>query len=109
MTSLVNFRDGAPLDADAARAKHTDGKRGFYMATVKSDAEFFAVRRIGGGNVLSIDIDDDVLQELRRLGAEQRAIPGNPPYFIGDEVYVPEALFPMFNARMRDGHIRVSL
>ena len=109
MTSLRNFLAGASLDADVARAEHTNGTPGFYMATVKNDAEYFAARRLGGGNVLTIDIDDDVLEQLRNLGAEQKAIPGiPPPFFVGDEIYLPEGLFATFNARLKEGHIRVS-
>jgi hypothetical protein len=110
MRSLRNFLSGAELDSAVARAEHTNGAPGFYMATVKGDAEYFAVRKLGGGNVLSVDIDDDVLEELRWLGAEQRSIPGiPPPYFAGDEIYLPERLFETFNARLTAGRIRVSL
>ena len=107
--SLKNFLAGSGLDADVARAEHINGAPGFYMATVESDAEYFAARRTGGGNVVTVDIDDDVLEEFRGLGAVQNAIPGiPPPYFAGDEIYLPEGLFAMFNARLQEGRIRVS-
>jgi hypothetical protein len=109
MTSLRNFLGGSGLNADVARAAHINGAPGFYMATVASDAEYFAARRIGGGSVVIVDIDDDVVEELRSLGAVHNEIPGiPPPYFAGDEIYLPEGLFATFNARMREKRIRVS-
>ena len=110
MTSLRNFVAGAVLDIAMALTQHTNGSPGFYMATVKSDAEYFAIRKIGGGNVLTLEIEAGVLQELRALGAVQRAIPGiPPPYFLGDEIYLPEKLFVTFNTRLNEGGIRVHL
>jgi hypothetical protein len=109
MTSVKNFLGGTGLDVDVARAAHINGAPGFYMATVKSDAEFFAARRIGGGSVVIIDIDDDVLGEFHSHGAVRKAIPGiPPPYFTGDEIYLPEGLFATFNARRKEGRIRVT-
>jgi hypothetical protein len=109
MKSLKSFRAGAGLDIDVARAEHTNGAPGFYMATDRGDAEYFATRRIGGGAVLTVEIEDDVLEELRSLGAQQKAIPGlPPPYFAGDKIYLPEVLFALFNDRLDQGRICVS-
>jgi hypothetical protein len=53
-------------------------RQGFYMATEKSDAEYFAARRIGGGSVIIVDINYDVLEELRSLGAVAESNSRNP-------------------------------
>jgi hypothetical protein len=108
MTSLVAFLADAELKADAALAAHLNGAPGFYMASAASDAEYFAVRRPGGGNVLTVDIDDEVVDELVLLGATRQSIPGiPPPYFAGDEFYIPLDVFMLFNARIKEGRIHV--
>jgi hypothetical protein len=89
---------GQALDANVAETRHLDGDLGFYLASARSDAEFFALRR-GRGRILTYELTADTLQELVGGGANYGPIPRGPssPDFEGDELFVPLFLFPRFN------------
>jgi hypothetical protein len=99
--------DGAALEADIAHERHIDGDRGFYLATSEGDAEFFALRR-STGRVIAYEVTATAHDELIAAGARQHDIPGRPPpYFEGQELFVPTALFHLFNRLQERGEIRV--
>lgn len=109
---MGQFRAGITLLAEAAAAAKTDGQAGFYLATVRSDAEFFAVR-LGHGrsdDVIVVDIEEDALTSLLEAGATLAAFvnTGRPPFFEGDELFVPVAAFELFNHLAVEGRIHVS-
>jgi hypothetical protein len=106
------FRAGMALSADAAAAAKTAGKAGFYLATEHSDAEYFAVW-LGEGtldDVIVVDIEEGALTSLREAGATLAPFVNNgrPPFFEGDELFVPASAFGLYNELVAEGRIRVS-
>jgi hypothetical protein len=89
---------GQSLDAELALARHIDGNTGFYLASEREDAEFFALRR-GAGKVLTYELAMETFQEPLIGGAAYGPIPRGPssPYFKGQELFVPLSLFSLFN------------
>jgi hypothetical protein len=106
--SLVDLLNGHDLDAEVAAQRHRNGAPGFYLAVLRSDAEYFAHRR--GGNIVRIDIEDEAVAELTGLGAMIQPIPMSPmsAHFDGDELFIPEHLFRSFNDMREEGRIHVS-
>lgn len=105
--SAKAFEAGNLLDAAAAAREHLDGEPGFYLAAAEADAEFFAARR-WEGSVVVFDLSEESLRQLVKAGAERRPIPGGkPPYFEGDEIWVPAEAFALFNQLVEGGEIRV--
>ncbi len=97
------------LDPALAAKFKIDGPPGFFIATVQSDAEFFAVRqRRGPGVVLLVDIAATALASLLAAGAIQRPIPRGQksPRFSGDELFIPTDVFDLFNALCQSGEIQ---
>jgi hypothetical protein len=95
------------LDAGKAAAGHIDGPSGFYLATEAGDAEYFALRRSPGA-ILRYNISEGGVQALQNAGASLRDIPGlPPPYFEGQEFYVPLNAFDIFNSLLESGDIQV--
>lgn len=107
LESLKNLLNGRDLDAGVAAELHLNGAPGFYMTVLRDDAEYFAIRR--GGNIVTIEINDDAVAELTRLGARLQPLPMTPmsARFDGDEYFVPTALFHAFNTMRDQGRIRV--
>lgn len=108
MTSLINLLNGDDLDPGVASSRHVNGAPGFYMTLDRSDAEYFAIRR--EGTIITIEIEDNSVAELVRLGARRQPIPTTPKSarFTGDEFFVPEHLFPTFNTMREQGRIHVT-
>ena len=108
LRSAVRLLNGAPLDAAVAAAAKIDGPPGFFLATVESDADYFAARRSRGG-VLRYNLSATAVARLTAAGAVPRPIPmtGDPPYFAGDEFYVPPSAFDLFNRLRASGEIVV--
>jgi hypothetical protein len=79
------------------------------LATALDDAIFFALRR-QPGVVLQIDFSAEAVRQLRWHGLMQQPIPQGPrsPYFLGDELIVPPAVFELFDRLRRSGEIVVS-
>ncbi|MDQ6948822.1 MAG: hypothetical protein M3256_21830, partial [Actinomycetota bacterium] len=73
----------------------------------RSDAEYFAARR--GGNIITVEIEDDAVAQLVLLGARRQPIPMTPmsARFTGDEFFVPVHVFPTFNTLRSQGRIHV--
>jgi hypothetical protein len=106
--SAVSLLRGDSLDPETAAALHIDGESGFYLATHEGDAEFFAARRPEGPVVLTFELSILAMEALKGAGAVQRGVPGGrPPYFTGDELFVPTTAFEAFNELMSKGEIRV--
>jgi hypothetical protein len=98
---------GSELDPDVAAALHIDGDHGFYLADRRDDAEFFDLRR-WSGTVVVYELSQYAVDRLLAAGATQGPIPrGCPPYFQGQELFVPAALFPLFNELLKGGEIDV--
>lgn len=108
LESLENLLNGQPLDAEVAAMLHRNGSPGFYMAVLRADAEYFAIRR--GGSVVTIEIEDDAVGELIMGGARLQPIPMTPmsAHFDGDELFVPVDLFDEFNMMREQGRVHVS-
>jgi len=105
--SADELANEAPLDATIARNRHIDGHLGFYLATEASDAEFFAARR-GAKGWLTYRLNQDTLDRLLAVGARLQSIPGRPPpWFQGNELFVPTEAFSEFNRMLTEGAIRV--
>lgn len=103
--SAAALLSGDVIGAAMAEAKHIDGEPGFYLATVLGDAEFFAARR-WVGRVVVYELSDQAIGSLDNAGAVLRSIPGGrPPYFAGNEYFVPVAAFDLFNDLMARGEI----
>jgi hypothetical protein len=109
VNSLVDLLNGHDLDAEVAAGCHCNGAPGFYLAVLRSDAEYFALRR--EGNIVTIDIEDEAVAELTRLGAMLQAIPMSPmsANFDGDELFIPVHLFRSFNEMREQGRIHAFL
>ena len=107
MESLSKLLNGHDLDAAIAAELHRDGAPGFYMAVLRDDAEYFALRR--EGNILTVEIEDAAVAELIQLGASRRPIPMTQmsARFSGDEFFVSADLFDAFNAMREQGRIHV--
>jgi len=99
---------GAALSADVAAGEKIDGPPGFFLATVESDAEFFAARRDPGA-VIVVEIEEVALSALESAGARRQPIPvtARSPYFAGDELWIPVQAFGTFDALRARGHIHV--
>jgi hypothetical protein len=105
--SAAALLQGHVLDAQIALSRHIDGKIGFYLATSKNDAEFFAVRR-WEGTVIRFELSDAAVAELATAASVLAPVPGgNPPYFEGEELYVPPEAFGLFNKLRAGGEIVV--
>ena len=105
--SAARLGAGSEVDSDVAVDLHIDGDLGFYLADHLDDAEFFALRRWSGA-VVVYEFGPHALDELLAAGATQGPIPGGcPPYFQGQELFVPAALFPLFNELLKGGDINV--
>jgi hypothetical protein len=106
--SAAALESGAELDLPTAKARHTNGAIGFYLATERGDAEFFAIR-LGRGRVITYDFTTDALEGLIDSGCVLRPIPMGPasPNFEGSELFVPPELFPLFNELLSGGGISV--
>ncbi|WP_405894959.1 DUF6531 domain-containing protein [Streptomyces sp. NBC_00104] len=107
--SLVDILNKG-LDASAAAAGHTDGPGGFFIATHRADAEFFALRSSGQSGIIKVKITDAAMRRLEEAGAVTRKIPESPksPTFQGYEFHIPPSAFDLFNRLRRDGDIEVS-
>jgi hypothetical protein len=91
------------LDSAIAADLHIDGDQGFYLADDQGDAEFFALRR-WSGTVVVYEFSQHALDRLFAAGAVRDPIPGGrPPYFEGQELFVPVTLFPLFNELLKGG------
>jgi RHS repeat-associated protein len=102
--SAVEFLNGQALSAAKAAGKKIDGPAGFFMATVKDDAVFFAARR--QGTVLEISLSERAVNTLRGKGMFRQPIPaGRSARFAGDEFVVPGEAFGTFNDLLRAGEI----
>jgi len=110
LASAQSLHHDLLLDAAIAADLHIDGADGFYMATRFEDAEFFAARRaiVGEPAVVRLESSSAAYGELVAAGAKTQPIPGGrPPYFKGEELFVPAALFEHFNQLVRRGEIVV--
>ena len=102
--SALSFLNGRALNAAIAAGKKVDGPAGFFMATVKGDAVFFAARR--AGTVLEVNLSERAVRALRSQGMIQQAIPpGKTARFAGDEFIVPTRAFGTFNDLLQAGEI----
>lgn len=106
--SILRFLFGGALDTQEARSRKIDGPFGFYLATDRGDAEFFAGRRSPGA-IMEVDLTEDAMTSLRQAGAVLQPIPvtRSSPYFSGDELWIPESAFDLFNILLRKGDINV--
>jgi hypothetical protein len=101
------FEAGGRLDPIVAAGLHIDGEDGFYLADDRGDAEFFALRR-WSGRVVAYDVSPYAVDQLLARGARRTPIPGGcPPYFQGNEFFIPVAVFPLFNDLLKSGEINV--
>ncbi|MBI3971021.1 MAG: hypothetical protein HY332_07000 [Chloroflexi bacterium] len=106
VASALKLLNGAPLDAGEAQTAHIDGALGFYLATLVSDAEYFALRR--QGTILEYMLSSDAVAALLTAGVIRRPIPaGKTIRFAGDELFVPPEAFSAFNRLVQEGKIRV--
>lgn len=100
LESLGNLLNGRRPDAAVAAKLHLNGAPGLSMAVLMADAEYFAVRR--GGNIVTIELEDDTLAELIRLAPRRQPVPMTPcplasMAFDGDGLFVPVDLLRTFN------------
>lgn len=111
LSSAEHLLAGGELDAPVAVALKIDGPPGFFLATTRCDAEFFALRRaMGGAVIVAYDVSDEALRQLLAGGAVLRPIPVSQcsPNFAGDELFVPPSAFALFDELVRGRAITLS-
>lgn len=99
---------GGLLDMSLALAEYVEGVGGgFFLATSPADAEYWAMMR--SGNILQFEFSQEALDALESGGAELRPIPWAPgsPSFQGQEFFVPERAFDLFNSLLNAGDVVV--
>lgn len=96
--SAIGLLNGNPLDAHAATSMKIDGPPGFFLASLESEAEFFALRR-SSPVVLRYNLSENAVTQLQAAGALIRLIPRGPrsPFFQGNELHVPPSAFVLFD------------
>jgi hypothetical protein len=108
--SAAALLSGSDLDARRATAARLDVRTlvGFYLAELEDEGAHFAAVR--GGALLVIDVEDPALAALLDAGARWQEVRKGPwpPLFVGRELYLPPAAFPVFNRLRREGLIRVT-
>jgi hypothetical protein len=77
------------------------------VATVEGDAAAFAARRRGG--VIRFFISEGAAATLRAAGAKLQLIPPGNMFPLGNEFFIPESVFDLFNKMLDDGAIYVTL
>jgi hypothetical protein len=83
---------------------------GFYLATIADDAWVFAAFRSADSQVCIIEYEltGAAREQLLSAGATQGRIPGGqPPYFVGEELFVPVVTFDLFNHLLVEREINV--
>jgi hypothetical protein len=100
---------GAPLDAAKAAARKVDGAAGFFLATHKDSAVYFALRRAPGG-VLEYNLTSEAVARLTSEGAVLEKIPagGMRGGFPGHQFFIPSSAFGSFNELLTSGHITIT-
>ncbi|MFF7159271.1 RHS repeat-associated core domain-containing protein [Streptomyces sp. NPDC008139] len=96
------------LKASAAASKHMDGVGGFFLATERDDAVYYALRRQPGA-LIKATISSDAMATLRNAGAELRDIPYGGPgtvSHVGQEFHIPESAFDVYNSLRDSGGIQ---
>lgn len=108
LSGAHGFLAGLELDASAASRNKIDGEPGFFLATVESDAEFFAARR-GRGAIIVVDVEEVAVETLVAARAQMRPIPVTirSPLFRGTEMWIPPDVFHQFNQLRLSGSISV--
>ncbi len=106
-TSALNFLRGGALDVGAAAANKMDGALGFFLATERQTARFFAMRRSPGG-MLAYELNSHAVSTLGAHGAGLQSIPFGAANLAGHEFFVPPSAFGAFNALRSAGHIVVT-
>jgi hypothetical protein len=106
LDSAVELANGAPLDAETAAARYTDGPGGFFTATHYEDAEYFGLRKAPGA-VLDVTFSRTAMDALHEAGAVVRDIPRSPksPNFVGQEFHIPTSAFDVLNNLRSAGEI----
>jgi hypothetical protein len=109
VASARTLLGGAPLNAAKAAAGKIDGAPGFFLATHRDAATYFAMRRAPGA-VLQYNFSATATTRLGAKGAVLRPIPagGMRGGFPGQEFFVPPTAFRTFNSLMRSGHIVIT-
>ncbi|MFD3452862.1 ricin-type beta-trefoil lectin domain protein [Streptomyces sp. NPDC058691] len=95
------------LDVESATSKHMDGVGGFFLATERDDAVYYALRRQPGA-LIKATISPEAMAALRSAGAELRNIPYGGPgtvAHVGQEFHVPKAAFGIYNELRNSGGI----
>ena len=108
--SLMSLAGGQTLDPKiAAGLRHSKGAPGFYLATDKDAALYFASRSGSSYGVMGYAISGKAYGALSAAGAVERPVPaggiqqaGQIP---GNELYIPPSAFPVFNEMMGAGEI----
>lgn len=102
---------GDPIDLAKSAALKIDGPPGFFLASERADAEFFALRRSPlPGAIVVFDLSHLAMQTMLSTGAVLQPIPRGPksPWFLGDELVVPPVAVDAFNQLLRSGDILVA-
>lgn len=106
--SALGLLNGEPLDASTAAAGKLDGPPGFFLATERDAAVYFALRRSPGA-VIEYQLSGAARAELGAAGSVLRPIPagGMAGGFPGQEYFIPNSAFDTFNRLFSAGHITV--
>ena len=110
LLSALALARGARLSRRAAAARKIDGPAGFFLASSRIDAEYFALRR-GSGGIIEYTLTEEAVRVLGGVGAVVRPIPATPrsPRFSGVELVVPPTGFAQFNSLRNRGEIDAGL
>lgn len=105
--TALHLLNGGRLDAATAAKLKIDGPDGFFLATLREEAEFFAVRRRNGA-VLEFQFSDAARKQLDAAGLIRQPIPpGKTARFQGDELIVKPDQFDLFNRLLDNGDIKI--
>jgi hypothetical protein len=104
VASGLGFLNGMVLEETEARSRKIDGDPGFFLAEIKDDAAFFALRR--QGTIIAIRLSAQAYRQLTTAGMVRRPIPkGFLVTFLGDELWIPPDAFAAFNQLRIAGEI----
>ncbi|MEQ9022534.1 MAG: polymorphic toxin-type HINT domain-containing protein [Pseudomonadales bacterium] len=106
--SALKFLNGAQLDSKIAAAKKIDGAPGFYLADQFDDAYYFGSRHGNKFTVLKYELSAKAVRSLENAGSVFRPIPVGDSFVKGNELFISNDIFDLFNKLVKSGDIKIT-